>query len=58
MAHVGVERLGAGDGEEHAAQDGKADDPMRGQEGHGVNRVERPEHAQVVADMEQSERRR
>jgi hypothetical protein len=55
MAHVGVKRFGTRDGKKYAAQDGKADDPMRREEGYGVNRAERPEHAQIVSDMEETE---
>ncbi len=53
MAHVGIERLGAGDGEEHAAQDGKAHGPVREQEAHRIGRVECGEHLHVVLDVQQ-----
>ena len=55
MAHVGVERLGAGDREEHAAQDDEADRAVREQEAERMAGVEGHEHAQIVAEMEQPE---
>ena len=41
MAEVGVERLGAGDDQEHRAERDQADDAVAGEEAHAVERIER-----------------
>ena len=58
MAHVGVERLGAGDGQEHrrrapASPTGRG----RARKRDAVGRVERGEDARVVADVQQAAER-
>ena len=50
MAHVGVERLGAGDAEEDAAQDGEARESAMGEIGDRVARVEPEQHRGVAGD--------
>ena len=52
MAHVGVERLGAGDGEKHAAEHDEADAAMVDEEAERMVRAERGEHAQIVAEVD------
>ena len=44
MAEVGVERLGAGDGEEHRAERHEADHAVMEHEGDGMERIERLQH--------------
>ena len=41
MAEVGIERLGAGDGEKHRAERDEADDAMMNHERDGMERIER-----------------
>ncbi len=48
MAHVGVERLGAGDGEEDAAQDDEADSPWSRQEAERVTGLKADQDPEIV----------
>ena len=57
MAEIGVKRLGAGDGEAHAAEDREGDPRMGHEKGDAVVRVEGEENARIVGDMEQAEGR-
>jgi hypothetical protein len=50
MPHVGVQRLGAGDTKEDAAQHGKAFEPVMGEIGNRVARVEPEQHGRVLGD--------
>ena len=50
VAHVGVERLGAGDGQHHRAERNKGEPAVAQAEGHGVVRRERAQHRRVARD--------
>ena len=50
MSHVGVQRLGAGDTKEDAAQDSEGFEPIMGEVGDGVTRVEPEQHRGVFGD--------
>ena len=54
MAEIGVERLGAGDGEEHRAKRHQPDGAVGGKKADGVGRIERGEHPRVVGDMREA----
>lgn len=56
VAHIGVERLGAGGAQEHAAQHQEAGQSMPEQIVEPVARVERRQHAGMADDTEQPER--
>ena len=47
MAHIGIQRLGAGDAEKHRAQHQKAGGPMCEQVGQAVGRIECGEHRRM-----------
>ena len=50
MPEVGVERLGAGHGEKHQAEDGEADQSAAQEKRHAVGRIEGGEHARLLDD--------
>ncbi len=56
VAHVCVERLAAGDDEEHRAEDEEAAEAVRSEEVLAVERVQRGQHAGVPHDLVQPER--
>ena len=56
MAHIGVERFGAGDAEEDAAQHQKAAETVGGNEACAVIRVDRLQHPGLLGDAPQAER--
>ena len=56
MAHIGVERFGAGDAEEDAAQHQEAREAVGGDEACAVIRVDRLQHGRVLRDAPQAER--
>ena len=53
MAEVGIERLAAGDREEHRAERDQADEAVAGEERHRVIGIDREEDAGIVADVQQ-----
>ena len=57
MAHVGVERLGAGDAEEDAPQDGKSLEPVMGEIGDRVSRVEPEQYRRMLRDTPDAQQR-
>ena len=57
MAHVGVERLGAGDAEEHAAEHEKALQAAADQIVEAVERIDRGEDRRMLDDPVDAERR-
>jgi hypothetical protein len=56
MAHVGVERLGAGHRQEDAAQDDEAEDAVVEQEFDAVPGVQAQQNREVVPQVEGAER--
>ena len=57
VAHVGVERLDAGDGEEDRAHHRQRAEPVRRHEADGVRRVEGVEDREAVAGVHEAEQR-
>ena len=57
MAEIGIERLGAGDGQTDAAEDREGGARVRDQEGHAVIGVECEQDLPIVGDMEKSKAR-
>ncbi len=55
MAHVGVERLGAGDGQHDRAEGPEDAQPLIGDEAVGVDRVDGVEHGGMLGDLPQAE---
>ena len=53
MSEIGIERLGAGDGEEHRAERIQADHAVLQQEIDAVERIERPQHAGIAGDPDE-----
>ena len=51
MAHVGIERLGAGHGQEHGAERQKPDMAVVEEEADAVGRAERGEDARIVDEV-------
>ena len=59
MPHVGVERLGTGDGEHHIAHRHQRHRLVGVEEGNAVQRIERQQHMRIgdeVVDAQRSER--
>ena len=54
MTEVGIKRLGAGDGEKYGSQRVKPDDAVVEQKRDAVGRIERPEHAGIARDPDQT----
>ena len=52
MAHVGIERLGAGDGQEDEAERHEAGRAVAEQEDEAVQRIEGGQDARRVGDMD------
>ena len=57
MAEIGVEGLGAGDGEKDGAEGQEADEAVAGQEDDCIVRAEGGEHQWVVEDMHEAKKR-
>jgi hypothetical protein len=51
MTEIGIERLGAGNHEEHGAERKQPDIPVGEEETHAMKRIECREHAQILRDM-------
>ena len=58
MPHVGVQRLGAGNGEEDAAEHDEADRSMDAQEGQSRKRAQRAQDAPCRGNVDDAENRR
>ena len=56
MAHVGIERLGAGDGQEHGPEGEQARRAVGGEESDAVGRADRGQDAGVVGDVDAARR--
>ena len=54
VAEVGIERFGAGDGEEDETEHGQPDEAVVEQEACAVPRVERDEHVRVIEDVDEA----
>ena len=55
MAHVGVERLGAGDGQHDRTEGPEDAQPLVGDEAIGVDGIDGVEHAGVLGDLPQAQ---
>ena len=54
MAEIGIERLAAGDHEEHGAERDQADFAVIVEERDAVERIDREQHMRIVADMQRA----
>ncbi len=57
MAEVGIERLAAGDDEEYQPERDQADMAVGDQERHRMDRIDRRQHARIVANVQEPRRR-
>ena len=57
MAEIGVERLATGHRQEHRAERDQPDVAVLGNERDGVVRIDRREHARIVADVQHADNR-
>ncbi len=55
MAHVGRQRLGSSDGQEHGAQDQQAEHAVMQHEGHGMRGHECRKDRRVISDVQQAD---
>jgi hypothetical protein len=55
MAHIGIERFGPGDAEEHRAQNIEPGDAMAKEKRYAKMWAEGPENAQVIADVQDAQ---
>ena len=58
VSHVGIERLGAGDRQDHRAQHEEAAHAVRGEVAGGMLRPQRRQHRGVVGDLDRRRARR